>query len=302
MGCPQPSSPSESGFEHLSDADLIEQQAIEEARESFHAFRCYIHPKLKRSWFQRDAEEELQRFEADMVAGRRPELILEAPPQHGKSTIVIDFCAWIAGKNPDLKTIYASFSDRLGVRANLALQRIYASERYQRVFPETRIAAAKTDTPDGVAVQKTQDIIEYVGRGGSFRNTTVRGPITGEGLDLGILDDAIKGREAANSQTVRDSTWEWLTNDFFTRFSEHAGMIVIATRWHVDDPIGRLRAEDGDQDDDDDDSGRTLRVRTWKAIATEDEEHRKAGDPLFPDHKSLAFLVKRKKRLASFYW
>ncbi len=42
-------------------------------------------------------------------------------------------------------------------------------------------------------------IIEYVGCDGSFRNTTVRGAINGEALDLGIIDDPIKGREEANT-------------------------------------------------------------------------------------------------------
>jgi hypothetical protein len=31
----------------------------------------------------------------------------------------------------------------------------------------------------------------------------------------------------------------WFTDDFFSRFSDPAGMLMIMTRWHVDDPIGR---------------------------------------------------------------
>ena len=75
---------------------------------------------------------------------------------------------------------------------------------------------------------------------GSFRATTVMGQINGMGLDLGVIDDPIKGRAEAQSEVTREKTWNWLTDDVLSRFSEHAGLIMIMTRWHVDDPAGRL--------------------------------------------------------------
>ena len=68
--------------------------------------------------------QELQQFVIDLESGKKPMLIIEAPPQHGKSEAIIDIISWIAGRNPSLKTIYASFSQRLGIRANLKLQRL----------------------------------------------------------------------------------------------------------------------------------------------------------------------------------
>ncbi|MEN2036143.1 terminase family protein, partial [Staphylococcus capitis] len=135
-------------------------------------------------------------------------------------------------------------------------------------------------------------MIEYVGKGGYFRNTTVRGSITGESLDLGVIDDPIKGRTEANSSTIRDAAWDWFTDDFFTRFSEDAGLLIILTRWHIDDPVGRLM----------DKMGKGLRVLKYKAIAEEDEQHRKAGEPLFPEHKSLEFLMERKAAMSEGNW
>jgi hypothetical protein len=75
---------------------------------------------------------------------------------------------------------------------------------------------------------------------GSFRNTTVEGQITGHGLDIGIIDDPIKGRAEAMSKAVRDKIWDWFTDDFVTRFSDSAGLLMIMTRWHVDDAVGRF--------------------------------------------------------------
>ena len=272
---------------------IMKAIAAAESRESFWAYRRFINPAdMKLGWWQREMSNALERFYNDLVAGTRPKLVIEAPPQHGKSTMVVEFVSWVAGKNPDLKVIYASFSDRLGVRANIRLQRIYASTRYRMIFPGTQTSLTAVAGDDAAPVVRTQSIIEYVGRQGSFRNTTVRGAINGEALDLGVIDDPIKGREEAGSKTVRAKTWDWLTDDFLTRFSEDAGLLAILTRWHVDDPIGRLKAELGDK----------LRVVSYPAIAMHDEQYRKEGEALFPEHKSLEFLLERKTVMASVNW
>lgn len=276
----------------LNDIDLIEQQAIWEARENFWAYRQFINPKLKRGWWQREMARELQAFYNRLIAGERPKLVIEAPPQHGKSKMIVEFITWAAGKNPDLKTIYTSFSERLGVRANLLCQRIYMSPRYKKIFPDTLINEVGTASIAANEATRNRELLEYIGRDGCFRNTTVRGSITGESLDLGVIDDPIKGREEAGSKTVRDKTWDWFTDDFFTRFSDDAGFLSILTRWHVDDPIGRLRLHFGDE----------VKVVSYSAIAVKDEKSRKAGEPLFPELKSLDFLLERKKIMASVNW
>lgn len=271
---------------------LLEQLAVFEARESFWAYRQFMNPKMLRGWWQRQMAMELQQFYVDLKAGLRPKLVLQAPPQHGKSKMVVDFITWMSGKDPDLKTIYASFSERLGVRANTWCQRIYDTEKFKSVFPDTKIASLGMTIAETQGATRNREMVEYIGREGFFRNTTVRGSVTGESLNLGVLDDPIKGREEAKSATVRAKTWEWLTDDFFTRFSDDAGFLSILTRWHVDDPIGRLKEQFGDD----------LKIVSYSAIADEDEEFRKAGEPLFPELKSLDFLLERKKAMATISW
>src|SRR5262245_28660828 len=81
------------------------ERAQAEAREHFFAFRRYIHPDMVWGWWVQQVSLELQQFHDDFVAGQRPKLILQAPPQHGKSMVAEDFIAWVAGHNPDLKII-----------------------------------------------------------------------------------------------------------------------------------------------------------------------------------------------------
>ena len=271
-------------------ADLSIGIKLAQARESFWAFRLWMHPELLVSWWQWDVAQNLQQFYDDFVAGKRPKIVLQAPPQHGKTTQVEDFIAWCAGKNPNLKAIFASYSDDLGIRVNLDLQRLYTNERYLLCFPKTTIADQNVVTQVGRYLRNSS-VIEYVGGQGSFRNTTVMGQITGQGLDLGFIDDPIKGRAEASSKVTRDKTWNWFTDDFFSRFSDHAGMLMIMTRWHVDDPIGRWMERFPE-----------TKILRYMAIATEDEIYRKKGEALFPAHKSLEFLMERKKLLTEASW
>lgn len=276
-----------------ADLELLEEIQIRKARNSFWEFRRYMNPNMKVGWWQQEVAFHLQLFYEDLVSGKRPRLCIQAPPQHGKSDMIVEFLAWLAGKSPDFKQIYGSYSDRLGVRANLKIQRMLDSPKYRRVFPKTRLVLPMKDgggARDNNYV-RSRELLEFPNHVGYFRNTTVRGSVTGESLDLGAIDDPIKGRQEASSPSIRDSAWEWFTDDFFTRFSENAGLLIILTRWHVDDPVGRLIEVD-----------KGLKLLSYPAIAIEDEIHRKKGDPLFPEHKSLEFLMERKAVLMADSW
>lgn len=275
---------------------LIRETKVRAARKDFYQFRRLIHPRNKDGWFQRDVAVNLQQFYNDLVDGKRPKLVIEAPPQHGKSVQIVDFIAWLAGHHPEIKAIYTSFSDRLGVRANLSLQRLYTSSVYREIFPEFSIPEGRASGSNSKL--RNRDIIEYCDADGYFRNTTVGGSITGESLDLGVIDDPIKGRKDANSITVRNSAWDWFTDDFFTRFSEDAGMLAILTRWHVDDPIGRLIESDS-----------TVKVLKYPALADDaaklmphDPRKKGSNQALFPEHKSADFLLERKRIMPDVNW
>lgn len=273
------------------DLDLIEEFYNIEARNSFWAYRQLVNPGFIKGWFQRDIAINLQAFYVDLVAGKRPALVIATPPQHGKSDSVKDFAAWASGKNKKLRTIYTSYSDELGEAANGKLQRIFDGRRHQQIFGR-QIASSRSND-----FTRNSSLLEFVCDDGSneemghFRNTTVEGQITGMGLGLGIIDDPIKGRAAARSKTVRDKIWDWFTDDFFSRFSEQAGMIMIMTRWHVDDPVGRFIEKFPH-----------ARVLNYAAIAEKDETYRKQGEALFPEFKSLDFLLERKKIMRKTSW
>jgi predicted phage terminase large subunit-like protein len=267
------------------------------AREDFYQYRLLTSPGMIDCWWQRHSARAIMRWWRDLRKGKRPMLVLGAPPQHGKSEQIRDVISWVAGQNPSLKIIFTSYSNELGVSTNLAVQRKMTSACYRQIFPATRMAELNyRPMADEVRIRRTGGVIEFVGRRGSFRNTTVQGQINGQGLDVGIIDDPIKGRAEAFSETTRTMTWNWLTDDFFTRFSQSAGMILISTRWHVDDPVGRWHERFPE-----------TRILNYQAVATEDdwsvrEGYRKAGEALFPEHKPIDFLMERRKLMTNSSW
>ena len=277
------------------DIDSLEAWWIDKSRVNFLAFRQFINAgNFKCNWFVEDLSRQLQRFYIDFRAGKRPILIISTPPQHGKSAAVVDFIAWILGKcseikegiGSNLKIILTAFSVLLSTRANRFLQRILESEKYQKIFPKVELPA-----PRDRAHKRDSELIEFVQDSSSFRNTTIGGAVTGESLDLGVIDDPIKGRQKANSASHREFVWDHLTDDFFTRFSEHAALLITLTPWHIDDPAHRLAAKESE--------AKWIR---FKAIAEEDEKNRKQGEALFPGHKSRTYLLKRKKTMRPENW
>lgn len=286
------------------DEDVVDDIALLgaiDARDSFYAYRRFMDPDMLQGWWTYHLSLELQQFVERMMQGLRPKLVIEAPPQHGKSRGLTDLIEWVAGRHPDIRTMYASFSDDLGKRANTTIQRRIGDEpKYQQVFPGTTISSLQGPKFNRTFARNDTQI-EWIGHKGSFSNVTVEGQVTGKGLDFGVIDDPLKGREAAQSKRQRDKTWNWFTDDFFSRFSDAAGLIITMTRWHIDDPAGRFLTQFPD-----------AQLLNYPAEQVSPKERRKGnsaydprvviGEPLFPEFKSKAFLAERRKLYTRASW
>lgn len=253
-------------------------------------------PTFQQGWFNRIIAAELQQFYFDVMAGKQPRLIIQAPPRSGKSELFSRrFPAWAFGQNPNLQMIAASYSADLSSRMNRDVQRIIDSEEYAGVFPETSFSSNTSASINSQKNIRNSEIFEIAGYSGSYRSAGVGGGITGMGADIAIIDDPVKDAKEANSQTYRDSVWDWYTSTFYTRLSPKSGILLGMTRWHEDDLAGRLLADmknGGDQ----------WRVVSFPAIAEEDEQYRKEGDALHPERYDLTHLTKIKKAVGTQTW
>ena len=165
----------------------------------------------------------------DIAEGEQKYIIVELPPRHGKSmTITETFPSYYLGRNPDKRVITSAYSDGLARKFG-RLNRNKMIEFGQLVFGRT------LSNDNGTVNNWTLDN----GVGGMIA-TGIGGSITGEGADLLVIDDPIKNNEEAQSQTMRDKVWDEWETTLSTRLHKGGSVIVVMTRWHEDDFVGRL--------------------------------------------------------------
>lgn len=206
------------------------------------------------------------------------------PPRHGKSELATKkFPAWCLGKDPTLPFIQTSYSAGLAEGFGQDTKDILQSEQYKTIFPEAQL---RKDSKSKGNWQLT--------KGGSYMAVGIGGPITGRGARIAVIDDPLKNRQEAESETYRDMVWNWYTSTLYTRLEGYGAVIVIQTRWHYDDLVGRL-LEQMEKDKEAENPYDDWTVINFPAIADEDEYVggvcvRKQGDPLWPQKFDVANL------------
>jgi predicted phage terminase large subunit-like protein len=238
-----------------------------QARTSLIAFCSYTLPEFTNPAHQVLLASKLEAVER----GEIKNLIVTLPPRHLKSeTCSIRFPAWYLGRNPQRAIIGCSYSDNKAYTFSYAVRETLMSQRYQRLWP------LKLQTTGAMHWQLTgkNDLRpSYIAAG-------VGGGITGEGADLLIIDDPVKNFEEANSETVRESMWSWYTTVALTRLQRDSAKIVIMTRWHKDDLVGRLlKVAEGNPKAD------QWEVLHFKAISDK-------GEALWPEKFPVDYLEK----------
>lgn len=265
------------------------------ARAGFAPFVLFTTPNYKMGWVHREICETLEKFLQDVRDGKSPRLMISMPPRSGKSELVSrKFPAYAFGVDPDLQIIATSYGADMAQRFNRDVQRVIDNDLYKAVFPDTSLNAGKSNNSKGAYI-RTSELFEIVGHTGSYRSCGVGGGITGMGADILIIDDPVKDRKSANSATVRQNIYEWYTSTAYTRLSPGGGVIVMCTRWHVDDLLGLLLKEEQN-------GGDKWKVINYPAIAEHDEPHRKAGEALHPERYPIESLLKIKGAVGSADW
>ena len=122
----------------------------------------------------------------------------------------------------------------------------------------------------------------------------IGGAITGQGADLLIIDDPIKNRQEAESMTYRENIWSEWQDTLSSRLHPGGRVIIIMTRWHEDDLVGRILAKSPE--------GWTL--INLPAIAEENDIiGREVGQSLWPEHGyNNEWCANKKANLGSRSW
>lgn len=203
-------------------------------------------------------------------------LMIMAPPGSAKSTYatVVAPC-WYLGKKPGSRVILATYGDELSKRHGRRTRQLLRSPEAISILqctmdPESRAA-------DEFALTNGS---EYIASG-------ILSGVTGNRAHALVIDDPIKGRQEADSQTIRDRTYDAYQDDLLTRLIPGGSVVLINTRWHEDDVSGRILPDDwaGESGDILCRDGNVWRVLCLQAeCATQsDPLGRKVGDMLWPE-------------------
>lgn len=211
--------------ESQNDALILEAQK-ELARRNFYDYVEYVH----RGHYEHYRHTELICEQLQEIAdGKQKYILIEMPPRHGKSmTVTESFPSYYIGRNPTKRVIAAAYSDGLATKFG-RMNRNKFSEFAPELF-DIRLSESNAATKDWGVSEKS----------GGMISTGIGGSITGQGADLMIIDDPIKNMKEASSKLIRDNIWDEWEATLSTRLHNGASVIVIMTRWHEDDLIGRL--------------------------------------------------------------
>ncbi len=273
------------------------QLLSELGRRNFADFARAVMPGIAVEGFHRNYYDLLDGF----ARGETPRLIVTMPPQHGKSTAAsILLPAWLLGLNPDLRIVVACYNATLSSRFNRSVQRLIASAAYAAIFPRTRI---KAPGEKASGYTRSASEVEIIGHKGSLISVGRGGTLTGSPVDVFILDDLYKDAMEANSPVVRENCWEWYTSVVKSRLHNHSAELIVFTRWHEDDLVGRIAAKTQVEPLLELKEGavrdrfgwRHLNLEAVKESDPSPIDPRRAGEALWPGRHDLASLEEKRK-------
>lgn len=152
-------------------------------------------------------------------------------PTHNSEILSRKLPAHFLGLFPDSKVILCGHTQALTEGFSKTSRNLILTPEYRKLFPNIKV-----DTGSSSAAHWMIKDHE-----GECFASGLLGSLSGQGYNLGLLDDFCRNRADAESDTMREKMWDAFTNDFMTRKAPVSITIVLATPWHVDDIIGRIR-------------------------------------------------------------
>lgn len=219
----------------------------------------------------------LQHASDSVLRGETTHKIIVMPPRHGKSDCASRrFPAWHLCRAPSHEVILASYSQ--GLSRDLAYS---ARNSYRDIAPEY-----------GLGIDKNRSKLEAwrTTEGGWMYAVGLGGTITGRGANILIIDDYLKNREEAESARVRQKIWRSFQNDLMTRLAPNSAVVVVCTRWHEDDLVGRIL--EAQEEEHDFPNFELIRFPAW---------HEDRGW-LFPERFSDSYYRQKRATVGSYAW
>lgn len=151
-------------------------------------------------------------------------------PQLGKSEIISRRApAWMVGRDPRINLMLGSYNQDFANEFGDEVRAITRLPVYKEIFPDFALRTGSQAKDYMVTTQGGR--LAFVGVGGSG---------TGKPADIFLVDDPYRNQDDAESAAYRERVWQWFNKVAFSRIHKDSAIVVVHTRWHEDDLIGRL--------------------------------------------------------------
>ncbi|MBO9151918.1 phage terminase large subunit [Chitinophaga sp. GCM10012297] len=250
------------------------------ARRHLRDFTLITKPNFKPNWFHDKYYEVLNKF----AKGEIKKLAISVPPQHGKSEgSTRRLPAFMIGRNPNLRIAIASYNATKARKFNREIQRVMDEPDYKLIFPEARLPSERDKN-----YVRTHDEFDIAGKEGNIKTVGVGGALTGDPVDIMIIDDIYKDQKSAWSHTVRENVQDWYDTVADSRLHNDSQVLIVFTRWHEKDLLGHLLSKEDDWV--------VINYPAIKKGPPTDHDPRKEGEALWPERHNKEKLEKTRLR------
>lgn len=209
-----------------------------------------------------------------VTVGSQRRVYFQIPIRHGKSEHnTIGYAAYRLKRDPKTRILLCSYNDTKAQEFSREARRLAVAMGVE--LSKERNAAGKWETTAGGGMQA-------VGAGAGVASVNA---------DLILIDDPIGSRDDAESLAKRNQVWDWITNDILARCEPKTAVVMTMSRWHQDDPAGRLRDQQASR-------------WTMLDLPAEAEENdalgRAVGEPLWPELRGADWLQEKREELGAY--
>ena len=262
--------------------DIYTQQQLKKLAGQYKLTPATLAFKLNPRWIPAAHLMYISSKVAQGIAKGNARIIVSLPFRHGKSELITKYTTtWVLELYSHWNIILATYGAELSTDFG---------RKVRDIIKENRDLLDVTIRPDAerVAAWRTD-------QGGGMYSVGIGGAITGRGANVFLIDDYFKDIKEAMSQANRDAVYDWFRTVARTRVEPGGSIVIIATRWHPDDLIGRILENDRDK-------GRWDYIRIPGIAEEDDILGRLPGEALFPERYPLEVLQELKQEMGSFFF
>lgn len=255
----------------------------------------YAYHASRRQWMPAKHLRLLADKLVDVATGKCQRLIVNMPPRHGKSSLIAQyFAAWYLSLHPRQRIIFASYADGYARQWGAA-----ARDAFYENAPLFNLTVNPKASAKHWEVLGNDDGRTWKPTGGYMLSVGVGAGLTGYGAEIAIVDDPVKDFREAASEVTRDNIWHWFNAVLMTRLQPNGAVVIVMTRWHHDDLVGRLLRQDEEGE------GENWEVLNLPALAEAGEPDplgRAPGDSLWPEVWGSERMQKVRRARGSYIW